>query len=127
MNLLCVLPTDIMFSKYFWDYAIGERGGNTPPARSPKGTPASSGSIGKRPISPPVGAPSEGPAKRIRTSSLGTPPSGSSRPSATPPPPPPFKEEKGISPQPSRSSLGGCISILLLHRTKGKPPLWLFP
>ncbi|KAL0455943.1 UNVERIFIED_CONTAM: hypothetical protein Slati_0933500 [Sesamum latifolium] len=85
-----------MFTKYFRDYAAGERGGSTPPARSPKGTPASSGSKGKRPMSPPAGVTSEGPSKRIRASSLGTPPTGSSKPSATPPPPPPIKEEKGV-------------------------------
>ncbi|KAL0439396.1 UNVERIFIED_CONTAM: hypothetical protein Slati_2422600 [Sesamum latifolium] len=97
--------------------------GNTPPARSPKGTPVSSGSKGKRPMSPPAGVPSEGPAKRTRASSLGTPPTGSSKPSATPPPPPPIKEEKGISPWPSPSSSGGCISVPLLLRTKGRLPL----
>ncbi|KAL0462878.1 UNVERIFIED_CONTAM: hypothetical protein Slati_0175400 [Sesamum latifolium] len=95
-----------MFSKYFRDYSAGEKGGATPP-RSPRGTPASSGSKGKRPMSPPAGITFEGPAKRTRASSLGTPPTGSSRPSATLPPPPPPKEEKGISSRPSRSSSGG--------------------
>ncbi|KAL0434287.1 UNVERIFIED_CONTAM: hypothetical protein Slati_2763000 [Sesamum latifolium] len=57
---------DIMFNKYFWDYAAGERGGDTPPAHLPRGTPASSGSKGKSPMSPPIGVTSEGPAKRTR-------------------------------------------------------------
>ncbi|KAL0402485.1 UNVERIFIED_CONTAM: hypothetical protein Slati_4278400 [Sesamum latifolium] len=83
-----------MFSKYLRDYFAGDKGGGTPPSRSPRGTPASSGSKGKRPMSPPSG---------YRASSLGTPPTGSSRPSATPPPPPPLKEEKGASSKPSRS------------------------
>ncbi|KAL0433818.1 UNVERIFIED_CONTAM: hypothetical protein Slati_2716100 [Sesamum latifolium] len=128
MALLCVFPVDIMFSKYFRDYATGERGGNTPPARSPKGTPASSSSNGKRPMSPPAGVPSKGPVKRTRASSLGTPPTGSSKPSSTPPPPPPTKEEKGVSSLlPAHLRGGGvCISVPLLLMTKGKPPPWLF-
>ncbi|KAL0290211.1 UNVERIFIED_CONTAM: hypothetical protein Sradi_7054900 [Sesamum radiatum] len=51
MGLLYVFLTDIMFNKYFRDYAEREKGGNTPPGRSPKGTPASSSSKGKRPLS----------------------------------------------------------------------------
>ncbi|KAL0303221.1 UNVERIFIED_CONTAM: hypothetical protein Sradi_6190200 [Sesamum radiatum] len=55
----------------------------------------------KRPISPPAMVTSEGPAKRTRASSQGTPPTGSSKRSATQPPLPPIKEEKGVSSRPS--------------------------
>ncbi|KAL0421053.1 UNVERIFIED_CONTAM: hypothetical protein Slati_3128200 [Sesamum latifolium] len=59
-------------------------------------------------MSHPTGMPNEGPAKRTRASSLGTPPISSSKPSVTPPPPPPStKEEKGVSSRPSRSFSGG--------------------
>ncbi|KAL0411955.1 UNVERIFIED_CONTAM: hypothetical protein Slati_3785200 [Sesamum latifolium] len=93
------------------EYAAGENGGGAPSSHSPKGTPASSGSKGKKPMPPPRGVTSEGPAKRTRASSLGTPPIGSSKPSATPPPPPPIKEEKGVSSWPSRSSSGLGVVI----------------
>ncbi|KAL0463288.1 UNVERIFIED_CONTAM: hypothetical protein Slati_0216400 [Sesamum latifolium] len=39
---------------------VGEKGGRTPPTRSPKGTPTSSGLKGKRTVSPPAGVTSEG-------------------------------------------------------------------
>ncbi|KAL0416461.1 UNVERIFIED_CONTAM: hypothetical protein Slati_3478000 [Sesamum latifolium] len=99
-----------------------EKGGGASSSRSPKGTPFSSGSKGKRPISPPGGITSEGPAKRTRASSLGTPPTGSSKPSATPPPPPPIKEEKWVSSRPSRSSSGGLEDLerkTVLYLMKG--------
>ncbi|KAL0446408.1 UNVERIFIED_CONTAM: hypothetical protein Slati_1768700 [Sesamum latifolium] len=57
-------------------------------------------------MSLPTGIASKGPANQIRESSLGTPPTISSRPSATPPPPPPFKEEKGVSSRQSQPSSG---------------------
>ncbi|KAL0345833.1 UNVERIFIED_CONTAM: hypothetical protein Sradi_4414600 [Sesamum radiatum] len=91
------IGADIMFSKYLPDYAARERGAGTP-SRSPRGTLASSGSKGQRPMSPPTRITSEGSAKRTRASSLGTPPTCSSKPSATPPPPPLFKDEKGSPP-----------------------------
>ncbi|KAL0445088.1 UNVERIFIED_CONTAM: hypothetical protein Slati_2231500, partial [Sesamum latifolium] len=105
---------DIMFSKYFRDYAEREKDGNTPPARSPKGTPASSGSKGKRPMSPPTGTPTEGPAKRTRASSLGTPPISSSKPSATPPPPLLPRRRRGFPLGPP-APLRGFIHPFLLY------------
>ncbi|KAL0439419.1 UNVERIFIED_CONTAM: hypothetical protein Slati_2424900 [Sesamum latifolium] len=60
--------------KYLRDYATGEHGGGTPPSRSPRGTPASSGSKGKRPVSPSLGVILGGPSKRTRASSLVPPP-----------------------------------------------------
>ncbi|KAL0445045.1 UNVERIFIED_CONTAM: hypothetical protein Slati_2227200 [Sesamum latifolium] len=89
-----------MFKKYLCDYA----GGGTPPPRSPRGTPASNRSKGKRSVSPPPGVTPGGPAKRTRASSLGTPPTSSSKPSSTPPPHPSLKEEKGVPSRPSRAS-----------------------
>ncbi|KAL0449052.1 UNVERIFIED_CONTAM: hypothetical protein Slati_1461600 [Sesamum latifolium] len=66
---------DIMFSKYFREFSEKEkereRGGNTPPSRSARGTSASSASKGKRSMSPSGGTPSEGPAKKTRASSTG--------------------------------------------------------
>ncbi|KAL0444714.1 UNVERIFIED_CONTAM: hypothetical protein Slati_2194100 [Sesamum latifolium] len=78
------------------DYAEREKGGNNPPGRSPKRTPASSSSKGKRPMSHPTGTPPEGPAKRTRASSLGTPPVSSSKPSVTPPPDLPPGRRRGL-------------------------------
>ncbi|KAL0361930.1 UNVERIFIED_CONTAM: hypothetical protein Sradi_3877500 [Sesamum radiatum] len=52
-------PLAIIFSKYFREYAERGKGGSTPSGRSPKGTPASSSSRGKRPMSPPTGTPPE--------------------------------------------------------------------
>ncbi|KAL0430672.1 UNVERIFIED_CONTAM: hypothetical protein Sradi_0693200 [Sesamum radiatum] len=106
MDLWCVLFAEIMFSKYFRDYAEREKGGSTPPARLPKGTPVSSSLKGKRPMSPPTGTPTEGSAKRTRASSLGTPPISSFKPSAIPPPPPP--------PPPVKDDKGGFLSALSL-------------
>ncbi|KAL0445723.1 UNVERIFIED_CONTAM: hypothetical protein Slati_1700200 [Sesamum latifolium] len=111
---------DIMFSKYFRDYAEKEKGGNTPPGRSPKGTPTSSSSKGKRPMSPPIGTPLEGPAKRTRASSLETSPVSSSKPSANPLPPPLLKEEKGAPPRSSRSSSGGLYARSSFPQDEGE-------
>ncbi|KAL0411684.1 UNVERIFIED_CONTAM: hypothetical protein Slati_3758100 [Sesamum latifolium] len=121
MVLLYVLPADIMFRKYFQDYAAGEKGGSIPPTRSPKETPASSGSKGKRPMSPPAGVPSEGPAKRTRASSLGTPPTGISKPSVTPSPPPPDQGgEGGFFFSAFPLFLGGAIcSLFFCSRRRG--------
>ncbi|KAL0462786.1 UNVERIFIED_CONTAM: hypothetical protein Slati_0166200 [Sesamum latifolium] len=87
---------------------LRERRVGTPLPRVRQRNPASSSSKGKRPMSPPSRMPNEGPAKRTRTSSLGTPPISSSKHSVTPPPPPPppTKEEKGVSSR-SPSLLGG--------------------
>ncbi|KAL0386272.1 UNVERIFIED_CONTAM: hypothetical protein Sradi_3021500 [Sesamum radiatum] len=89
-----------MFSKYFQELSDKERerGGSKPASRSARGTPASSTSKGKRLMSPSEGAPSEGPAKRTRGGSTGTPPAFSYKPSM-PSPPPPVKEENGIPPR----------------------------
>ncbi|KAL0355469.1 UNVERIFIED_CONTAM: hypothetical protein Sradi_3993800 [Sesamum radiatum] len=102
-NLLIVcFSTDIIFSKYFQELSDKERerGGSTPTSRSTRGTPASSTSKGKRPMSP-----SEGPAKRTRGGSTGTPAAFSSKPSM-PSPSPPVKEEKGVPPRSSHPSEG---------------------
>ncbi|KAL0313124.1 UNVERIFIED_CONTAM: hypothetical protein Sradi_5711700 [Sesamum radiatum] len=103
--LFVCFSTYIMFSKYFQELSDKERErrGNTPASRSARGTPASSTSKGKRPMSP-----SEGPAKRTRGGSTGTPPAFSSKPSM-PSPHPPIKEEKGVPPRSPRSS-GGLFS-----------------
>ncbi|KAL0409687.1 UNVERIFIED_CONTAM: hypothetical protein Sradi_1903100 [Sesamum radiatum] len=99
-----------MFSKYFQVLSDKERerGGSTPASRSARGTPGSSTSKGKRPMSPSERAPSEGPAKRTRGGLIGTPPAFSSKPSM-PSPPPPVKEEKGVPPRTPRPS-GGLFS-----------------
>ncbi|KAL0463076.1 UNVERIFIED_CONTAM: hypothetical protein Slati_0195200 [Sesamum latifolium] len=76
-------------------------------------------------MSPPVGIASEGPTKRTRASALGTPPTGSSRPSATPPPPPPLKEERGVSSRPSRASSGGLYVRSSSEQDEGRFPPWL--
>ncbi|KAL0345973.1 UNVERIFIED_CONTAM: hypothetical protein Sradi_4428600 [Sesamum radiatum] len=60
-----------------------------PLSRSPKGTPASSDSKGKRTASPTGGTTPEASFKKAKMSSLGTPQSNSARPSAMPSPHPP--------------------------------------
>ncbi|KAL0295360.1 UNVERIFIED_CONTAM: hypothetical protein Sradi_6839500 [Sesamum radiatum] len=105
------MAADIMFSKYLRDYAVGEHGGGTPPPHSPRGTPTSSGTKGKRPVSPLPGVMSKCPAKRTRENSLGTPPTGSSRPSSSSPSPPALNEERGFPSKPSRVSSGNLHSL----------------
>ncbi|KAL0411718.1 UNVERIFIED_CONTAM: hypothetical protein Slati_3761500 [Sesamum latifolium] len=109
----------VMFSKYLRELSEKEKGGATPPSHSGRGTPASSASKGKRPMSPSGGTPSEGPAKRTRASSIATPPASSLRPSAPPPPPPPNREEKGVPPRSPRSS-GGLFSRSSFTQEEGE-------
>ncbi|KAL0448614.1 UNVERIFIED_CONTAM: hypothetical protein Slati_1417800 [Sesamum latifolium] len=52
----------------------GNRGGGTPPPRSPMGTPSSSDSKGKRPASASPGTALGGSSKKSRMSPLSTPP-----------------------------------------------------
>ncbi|KAK4406597.1 hypothetical protein Sango_0666200 [Sesamum angolense] len=95
------LSGDVMFSKYSRDYATGDRGEGISPSQSPRGTPASSSSKGKRSTSPSPGLTPGGLAKRTRASSLGTPPTRSSRSSSTLVHFPSSEEERGVPSKPS--------------------------
>ncbi|KAL0288349.1 UNVERIFIED_CONTAM: hypothetical protein Sangu_2662500 [Sesamum angustifolium] len=94
-----------MLNKYLCDYATGECSGGIPPSRSPRVNPTSSASKGKRSSSPSIGATLEGPSKRMRASSLGTPPQHVLLGLHLHHPPPPlFKEERGFPSKPCRTS-----------------------
>ncbi|KAL0447818.1 UNVERIFIED_CONTAM: hypothetical protein Slati_1909700 [Sesamum latifolium] len=108
---------DIMFKKYFREQFEKEKGGNTPPPS--RGASAPSASKGKRSMSPSRGMPSDGPVKRARASSTGTPPISSSRPSVPSPPPPPSREEKGVPPRSPRSS-GGLYTYSSFSQEEGE-------
>ncbi|KAL0293255.1 UNVERIFIED_CONTAM: hypothetical protein Sradi_6948600 [Sesamum radiatum] len=104
-------------------YEWGERW-VTPLTCSPKGIPASNGSKGKRPMSPHAGVTFEGPSKRTRASSLGTPPTSSSKPSATHLPLLSRRKRGSLLGLPALLQ-GVCLSIPPLLRTRERIPLGL--
>ncbi|KAL0440286.1 UNVERIFIED_CONTAM: hypothetical protein Slati_2511600 [Sesamum latifolium] len=85
----------------------GNRGGGTPPPRSPRETPPPHDSKGKRPATAPPSATLGGSSEKSRPAPKYLP-SGSSRPSLGLPPPPPVKDERGV---PLRTSLASSDSL----------------
>ncbi|KAL0455782.1 UNVERIFIED_CONTAM: hypothetical protein Slati_0917400 [Sesamum latifolium] len=115
---------DIMFNKYFREFSEKEkekeRGGNTPPSHSARGTfPAPPRERGL--CLPLGGTPSEGPAKKTRASSTGTPPVSSSRPSVPALPPPPAEKRRGCLPG-LLNLRADCLVVPPSHRRRGRPP-----
>ncbi|KAL0454711.1 UNVERIFIED_CONTAM: hypothetical protein Slati_0810300 [Sesamum latifolium] len=99
-----------MFGKLLRNQSGNCRGG-TPPPRSPRGTPSSSESKGKRPTSASLGTALGGSSKKSRMSSLSTPPSSSTKPSSGLFPPPPLKDKRGVPLKYSRAP-SGCLHTL---------------
>ncbi|KAL0288946.1 UNVERIFIED_CONTAM: hypothetical protein Sradi_7085400 [Sesamum radiatum] len=99
-----------MFGKLLRNH-FGGRGGGAPRPRSPRETPSSSESKGKRFASASLGIAPGGSPKKSRMGSLSTPPSSSTKPPSGPPPPPTVKDERGVPLKYSRAP-SDCLHSL---------------